>query len=364
MPRVVHAGRPTSLFHADRHLTRRKVVQLSAAGVSAGLIAGAAPAVAATEPATEAGGWTASDIPSQRGRRVLVTGGNGFPEGDRSGLGYHQAIAFARAGADVTIASRRQARGEEALRRILAEVPGAAVRFEPLDLANLASVAAFAARMKVSSPSLDVLVNNAGVMGRLQREVSADGFERVLATNTVGHFALTTSLLPLLRAGREPRIVWVCSMRMSKAIHFDDLQLERDYRYAEAYDQSKLANLTLAYEFQRRSQTSGWGVASLAAHPGVARTNLIPDGPGLDSVEGERFRTLPTMFQPAAQGALPLLYAATSPQAAAGGYYGPTGGGGLRGPPGIATPPEVAKDPQSAARLWTTLKGLVRAPRA
>nr|WP_274594955.1 oxidoreductase [Aquabacter spiritensis] len=299
-------------------------------------------------------------MPPQAGRRVLVTGGNGHPQDDRSGLGYQDALALARAGADVTIASRNAARGQEAVRAIRAEVPGAAVRFETLDLADQTSVRAFAARMRASGQGLDVLINNAGVMGRARREVSVDGFERVLATNTLGHFTLTALLLPLLKKARDPRIVWVGSLRTSDALPFDDLQLARSYAYTAAYDNSKLANLMLAIELDRRSTARGWGVSSLAAHPGVARTNLIPDGPGLDSAEGWRFRFLPFFFQPAAQGALPTLYAATDPKAVSGGYYGPTGLLGLRGPPGVAIPPAAARDPRAAERLWAALERLTQ----
>jgi NAD(P)-dependent dehydrogenase (short-subunit alcohol dehydrogenase family) len=265
--------------------SRRAFLQVSAVGVSAGLVGGSAGYIAgwSNRASADIRDWTTADIPSQQGRRVLVTGGNGYPEDGRSGLGYQDALALARAGADETIASRNQARSEEAVRRIRADAPGSSVRFETLDLANLTSVRAFGARMRASGQRLDVLINNAGVMGRANREVSVDGFERVFATNTLGHFALTAELLPLLQKGRDPQIVWVASLRMSEALNFDDLQFERAYDYAAAYDNSKLANLMLAFEFERRSKASGWGVASLAAHPGVARTNLIPDGPGLDS---------------------------------------------------------------------------------
>ncbi|WP_299177394.1 SDR family NAD(P)-dependent oxidoreductase [uncultured Brevundimonas sp.] len=351
--------------------SRRTLLAFTGAGLSAGLVAGCSPG--RTGPSGQGSGarsdggdgapipdWTTADIPAQRGRRVLVTGGNGFPAADRSGLGYQDALALARAGAAVTIASRNTIRGEEAVRRIRAEAPGSTVRFERLDLADLASVQAFSARMNAADGGLDLLVNNAGVMGRRDREVSVDGFERVLASNTIGHFALTAQLLPALRRGRDPRIVWVGSSRTSDALPFDDLQLERDYDYAAAYDHSKLANLLLAFETDRRSKAEGWGISSLAAHPGVARTNLIPDGPGLDSPEGFRFRMLPFMFQRAAQGALPTLYASTSPQAAPGAYYGPRDFRGLRGLPGKANPPEAAGDQRAAATLWTALEGLTR----
>ena len=344
---------------ADRSAySRRAFLRASAVGTAAVLVGTSVGFVAGLPSAESAqiADWTAADIPAQNGRRVLVTGGNGYPQDDRSGLGYHDAFALARAGADVTIASRDRARGEEAVRRILADAPGAMVRFETLDLADLTSVRAFAARMRASGQGLDVLINNAGVMGRFNREVSVDGFERVFATNTLGHFALTGLLLPLLRRGREPRIVWVSSSRTSNALPFDDLQFEQNYDYGAAYDHTKLANLLLAFEFDRRSKAAGWGVSSLASHPGVARTNLIPNGPGLDSAEGWRLRMLSFMFQPAADGALPTLYAAASPQAVAGGYYGPNGFQGMRGLPGVATVPPAAQDLQAAATLWAALE--------
>lgn len=340
--------------------SRRAFLRVSAAGASGALIVGTAGFAIGwpSAGAAEIPDWTAADIPAQNGRRVLVTGGNGYPQDDRSGLGYQEALALARAGARVTIASRDQARGEEAVRRILADAPGSEVRFETLDLANLTSVRAFAARMRATGQGLDALINNAGVMGRFNREVSVDGFERVFATNTLGHFVLTAQLLPLLRRGREPRIIWVSSMRISDTLPFHDLQLEHSYDYAAAYDNTKLANLMLALEFERRSKTAGWGVSSVAAHPGVARTNLIPNGPGLNSAEGWRLRMLPFMFQPAAEGALPTLYAASSPQAVAGGYYGPNGFQGMRGLPGPVSIPVSAQNLQSAAILWASLERL------
>ena len=348
-------------------LSRRAFLQVSAVGVSVGLAAGCSTAKSSGRDAAEIPDWTAADIPAQRGRRVLVTGGNGYPQGDRSGLGYQDALALARAGADVTIASRNQTRGEEAVRRIRAEAPGSKVRFETLDLADRdqignhlvddrPSINAFSARMRASSQGLDLLINNAGVMGRPYREMSVDGFERVFATNTLGHFGLTALLLPLLQAGRDPRVIWVSSLRTSEKLEFDDLQFERNYDYARAYDNTKLANLMLALEFARRSKAHGWGVASLASHPGVARTNLIPDGPGLDSREGGRFRMLPFMFQPAAQGALSTLYAATSPSAVSGRYYGPKGFQGLRGLPGAVNVPAAAQDQRASETLWAVLE--------
>lgn len=347
-------------------LSRRSFVRYGAAGLAVAAVGGGVAVWANRSPVSprqqglpRIPDWTAADIPSLRGRSALVTGGNGYPVGDRSGLGFHDALELARAGADVTIASRKQERGEEAVRHIRSIVPGASIRFETLDLSDLASVAGFAERMRASRGSLDILVNNAGVMGRKSREVSANGFERVFATNTLGHFALTARLLPLLREGQSPRVVWVSSSRsFIGAINFADLQLVQDYDYGAVYDNSKLANLLVGFEMQRRSVAEGWGISSIAAHPGIARTNLVPDGPGPDSLEGRNHRYMPFMFQTAAQGALPTLYAATSPQAAAGGYYGPNGVMGLGGLPGWAGIPEKADDQQVAARLWTTLEQL------
>ena len=351
-------------------MSRRSFVRYGAAGIGVAAIGGGIGA-AALAPATsprqqglpEIPDWTAADMPSLHGRTALVTGGNGYPRGERSGLGFHEALQLARAGADVTIASRRSDRGEEAVRRIKASVPGASIRFEQLDLSNLASVADFAGRMRGAHPSLDILVNNAGVMGRERREVSVNGFERVFATNTLGHFALTSRLLPLLRKGTSPRVVWVSSSRsFMGAIDFDNLQLARNYEYGPAYDHSKLANLMLAFEMQRRSASEGWGISSMAAHPGVALTYLVPDGPGPDSMEGRNQRYMPFLFQPPSQGALPILYAATSPQAQPGAYYGPNGLMGLRGLPGWAGIPERADDQRVAERLWSTLEQLSDGP--
>lgn len=350
-------------------VSRRGFLRFAVAGVGVAALGGGALVAANRPPLSprqqglpRLADWTAASIPSLQGRSVLVTGGNGFPQGERSGLGYHTALELARAGADVVIASRRQERGEEAVRRIRAEVPAAAIRFEPLDLSDLASVAGFIDRMRRSRSSLDLLVNNAGVMGRPERETSVDGFERVLAINTIGHFALTAGLLPLLRQGLAPRVVWVSSSRaFLGSIDFANLQLAEGYSYGPAYDNSKLANLMLAFEMQRRSLSAGWGVSSIAVHPGVARTFLVPDGPGLESLEGRNQALLPFLFQPPAQGALPSLYAATAPEAEAGAYYGPNGLMELGGLPGWAGIPLRADDPQLATELWSTLEQMIGA---
>ncbi len=290
--------------------------------------------------------WTLADLPPQHGRSAVVTG--------TGGLGFEDALALARAGADVTLAGRNPEKGTAAVAAILRQAPGAAVRFEELDLASLASVARFAERLQAERPHLDLLVNNAGVMAPPTRRTTADGFELQLGTNHLGHVALTARLLPLLLQGRAPRVVSLSSVAAKTGrIRLDDLQAERGYRPMRAYSQSKLATLMFALELDRRSRAAGWGLASVAAHPGVAHTGLIENQMGPWSLFGlaERFAR-PLFFQSAAQGALPTLYAATAPEAVGGGYYGPDGLLETRGWPTRVAPPRQARDARVAAALW------------
>lgn len=289
--------------------------------------------------------WTASDIPPQRGRTAVITG--------TGGLGFEDALALARAGADVVLAGRSPAKGVAAIDRIRERVPGASVRFEALDLASLESIQAFGQRLRYSLDSLDLLVNNAGVMTPPQRQLTSDGFELQFGTNHLGHFALTAELLPLLRRGQQPRVVNVSSVAARQgAIDFNDLQSTRGYKPMVAYAQSKLACLMFGLELQRRSHAAGWNIHSIAAHPGISRTELLPNGAGAFSGAGLARRFLWFLFQPAAQGALPTLFAATSPLAAGGAYYGPDRLGEVRGHPTLAKVPERALDAGNAARLW------------
>lgn len=289
--------------------------------------------------------WTAQDIPSQRGRTVVVTG--------TGGLGLQDALALARAGAGVIIAGRSQLKGYDAVVRIRREVPGAQVRFEELDLASLASIESFAHRLKDSLGALDILINNAAVMTPPRRALTADGFELQFGTNYLGHFALTARLLPLLRKGDRPRVVSLSSVAARNgAIRFDDLQFAQDYKPMAAYAQSKLACLMFALELQRRSDAGQWGIRSVAAHPGIARTDLLPNGAGAWSGVAMARSLLWFLFQPAAQGALPTLFAATAGGALGGAYYGPDKLGETRGHPAPARVPAAALDAALAARLW------------
>jgi NAD(P)-dependent dehydrogenase (short-subunit alcohol dehydrogenase family) len=304
--------------------------------------------------------FTVKDIPSQAGKLAVITGATG-------GLGYETALALAGAGSKVVLAARNPQKGDEALARIRAIHPGADIRFDLLDLASLASVAAFAERLAGEGAPIDLLVNNAGIMALPQREVTADGFEAQLGVNYLSHFALTAHLLPLLRAAPAPRVVSLSSLAHRRGkIDFDDLQGQRLYRPWKAYTQSKLAMLMFALELQRQSHAGGWGLMSNAAHPGFARTELIPNGPGAGGAMGLASKLLfPILSHSAAAGALPTLLAATSPQARPAAYYGPDGFSEMKGPPAPARIMPQAQDVAVAARLWTESEALtgVRFPR-
>jgi NAD(P)-dependent dehydrogenase (short-subunit alcohol dehydrogenase family) len=285
-----------------------------------------------------------TEIPSQSGRTAVVTGATG-------GLGYEAARALSRAGAEVILTGRDDQKGRLAVENISREATGAKVSYEHLDLASLASVADFAQRMQARQ-SLDLLINNAGVMALPRRQTTADGLEMQFGTNHLGHFALTARLMPLLRRASRPGVVSVSSLaHRTGFIDFDDLQGARVYSPWKAYGQSKLATLMFALELQRRSDAAGWNLISNAAHPGFARTNLFASGPGGLLSLATDFAA-PLFGQSAADGARPILFAATNPNAKPGAYYGPGGFGELRGSPARALIMPQARDAAAAARLW------------
>ncbi len=289
--------------------------------------------------------WTASDIPSQKGRSIVITG--------TGGLAFEDALALARAGGDIILAGRNPEKGAAALEKIRIAVPSASIRFEQVDLADLFSIEAFGARIRAQQPSLDTLINNAAVMAPPKRQATSNGFELQFGTNYLGHFALTAQLLPLLKNGKNPRVINVCSIADRQGvINFSDLQSEKTYVPMVAYSQSKLANLIFSLELQRRSEAQSWGINSIAAHPGISRTDLLHNGSGKFSLPGLARSWLWFIFQPAAQGALPTLFAATSPNALGGAYYGPDKMGGIRGFPAPAPITAAAKDPKIAKQLW------------
>ena len=292
-------------------------------------------------------GTVADSIPPQAGKLAVVTGATG-------GLGYEVALALAQGCADVIIAGRNDARGRAAASKIRSLAPGALVRFEKLDLADLASIRAFADRISASERPIYLLINNAGVLAPPKRLVTVDGFESQFGINYLGHFALTGLLLPALRLGRNPRVVQVSSrFHRCGAIRFDDLQAERIYKPWAAYCQSKLASLLFARELQLRSDQNGWRLLSSAAHPGFARTNLFANGRGTRSL-ANFLRSLAgtVMSQSAADGALSPLFAAASSNIQPGGFYGPSGLLEFAGPPSPAHVSQKACDLDVASRLW------------
>ncbi|MFA1538344.1 oxidoreductase [Actinomadura monticuli] len=291
--------------------------------------------------------WTPADIPDLAGRTAIVTGAN-------KNLGFHTALELAGHGADVTLACRRRERGERALAEIRRRVPGASVHVGILDLADLSSVERFAKEYAAEHAGLDILINNAGILG-IPRLLTADGHEMQFGVNYLGHFALTGRLLPLLRARPGARVVslstWV--VKMMGKIDLDDLQSERAYDKFNAYNQAKLANLVFARELSRRY--SGDGPVGVAAHPGFAASDLQYTGPRM---EGSRFQEaffrIPTRLfaKPTAMGAWPSLYAACAPGVEPGACYAPTGFGEIWGPIGRVKTPAKIVDPELGRRLW------------
>ncbi|CCH77681.1 Retinol dehydrogenase 13 [Nostocoides japonicum T1-X7] len=291
------------------------------------------------------GEWTAADIPDQSGRVFVVTGAN-------SGIGLAAATELARKGAHVVLACRNRAKAEEAARGI----PGSH-EVRDLDLADLDSVRAFADG--VSDWRIETLIDNAGIMN-VPLARTPQGHESQLATNVLGHFLLTNLLLPRL----TDRVVWLTSMlHHAGTIHLDDLDMERrHYNGWIAYAQSKLADLMLAYELQRRLIGAGSPLRSMAAHPGYAATNLQQrSGTWQDHVSAAMNR-VPFIAQPAEGGALPTLYAATVPDLPGGSLIGPGGFLQQRGAPRTVGSSRASHDRDVAAALWARCEELTGGP--
>jgi NAD(P)-dependent dehydrogenase (short-subunit alcohol dehydrogenase family) len=288
-------------------------------------------------------------IPDQRDRTAVVTGAT-------SGLGLRSAQALASRGARVLLAGRSPTKLEAAQAAVTAVATGPAPETVLLDLGDLASVRQAAADVSSRVDRLDLLMNNAGVMA-VPEARTVDGFEVQLATNHLGHVALSGLLLPVLLAAPAPRVVTTSSVahRMGR-IRWDDLQWERG-RYSRwgAYGQSKLANLLFAFELDRRAQRAGTSLASVAAHPGYAATSLQTRGPELSGnrVSAAVFSVLNAVVaQSDERGALPQLYAATMADVRGGEYWGPDGLGEVRGSPTRVGASAAATDEDAARRLW------------
>jgi NAD(P)-dependent dehydrogenase (short-subunit alcohol dehydrogenase family) len=293
-------------------------------------------------------------VPDLSGRFAVVTGAN-------SGLGFGLAKSLAGAGADVVLAIRSRAKGEAAIADIRRELPSAKLTIRQLDLSSLKSVAALGDELAAEGRPIDLLINNAGVMTPPQRQETDDGFELQFGANHLGHFALTGHLLPLLRAPQAPRVVTVSSIAAGQRnLDFDDANAQHGYKPMRSYGMAKLAQLMFAVELDRRSRRGGWGLMSNAAHPGLSKTNLLSgasygrEKPTLQA----RFTQLtwwllPFMWLDVDEGIKPTLYAAVSPDAEGGKYYGPRGfyetaGGGVT----FAGVSRLARSEPDRERLW------------
>jgi NAD(P)-dependent dehydrogenase (short-subunit alcohol dehydrogenase family) len=296
--------------------------------------------------------WKPQEMPPQQGRLAIVTGAN-------SGIGYQVARYLSRAGATVILACRSREKGEAARAKIVASNSGAKVEVRVLDVADLDSVGSFASEFLREDKPLDLLINNAGVMAIPERRTTPQGFEMQFGTNHLGHFALTGLLLPALLRQPDSRVVTVASIaHKGGKLNFDDPNAERGYDPRGAYQQSKLANVVFGLEFDRRLRARSAQTASVIAHPGVAVTNIISNGMGM-GLKGRIVNALiPLVAQSDDRGSWPLLYAATSPQAHGGGYYGPDGIAEVKGTPVEVKPKPHALDPAAGQRLWEISEAL------
>lgn len=292
-------------------------------------------------------------VPDLSGKLAVVTGGS-------DGIGLGLAVRLARAGAELVLPVRNPAKGATALGKIRAAVPGATVGIRQLDLASLDSVRALTDTMRREDRPIHILVNNAGVMTPPVRHTTTDGLELQFGTNHVGHLALTAGLLPLLRAGRARVTTMSSSAARYAKIDWNDLQGERKYSPVRAYNLSKLATLHFGLELDRRSRAGDWGLVSNVAHPGTTLTNLYASGPSLGRAKRspheavmKRLLRLGLFVQDVDAGLLPALYAATSPRAEGGRFYGPDGLGQFTGAPTELAVYRSARSEADAARLWT-----------
>jgi NAD(P)-dependent dehydrogenase (short-subunit alcohol dehydrogenase family) len=299
--------------------------------------------------------WTAQDVGDQHGRIAVITGAN-------SGLGLETARVLAERGATVVLAGRDPGRTTAAADRIRTALPDAAVETAELDLASLESVRKAAADVTARFPRLALLINNAGVM-MPPYSLTKDGFELQFGTNHLGHFALTGLLLPTLLPVPGSRVVTVSSNgHRAGRMNFADLQSARHYQKFAAYGRSKLANLMFTYELQRRLSAAKAQTIALAAHPGTARTELTRHMSALSNAAlSPRLGVLNSWWvQDGTMGALPILRAATDPEAIGGTYYGPGGPFELTGYPVVVTSSARSHNKEAQRRLWAESEQLTQ----
>ncbi|MBN1215794.1 MAG: SDR family NAD(P)-dependent oxidoreductase [Candidatus Lokiarchaeota archaeon] len=287
--------------------------------------------------------WKFKDIPSQTGKVAIVTGAN-------RGIGFEVVKTLARKGAQVIMACRNLDNSEKAKEKILSEYPNVKIDIIHLDLANLSSIREFVTKFQEKYSRLDILCNNAGIFQAPQQK-TVDGFELHFGTNHLGHFALTGLLIEMIIETINSRIITMSSWgHKFGEIHFDDLDLDKNYSKGKAYAQSKLANLLFAYELQRKLEFKRRIVLSNASHPGWTRTKLSK------SIIIRIFN--PFMGMKPEKGALSMIYAATASEAEGGAYYGPNGRLGIKGYPIKVKSSEKSHNLELAKRLWEVSEDL------
>ncbi|WP_316847198.1 oxidoreductase [Pedobacter psychrodurus] len=286
--------------------------------------------------------WTNKNISNQSGRTFLVTGAN-------SGIGYETTKALYEAGAHIIMACRDIDRAEEAKESIRLVNAAGSLEVVKLNLSSLSAIKEFSDQIIKNHHKIDVLINNAGVMLPPASKTD-DGFELQFGTNFIGHYALTAYLYPLLKQTAYSRIVTVSSMAyLHGKIDFDNLKSERDYEPMREYAQSKLANILFTVELQRRIESAGDAVVSIAAQPGANKTELTRHMSDVDyRAAVERVGELMEPWQ----GALPSLYAGISADAIPGKLYGPDQDGGYRGYPAESPITSNGLDTAVAKQLW------------
>ncbi len=291
--------------------------------------------------------WNMEEVPLQKGKVAIVTGAN-------SGIGYYTTLALVEKNMEVVMACRNMEKAEEAKGKILQLYPSAKIKSMMLDLSSLSDVKRFAHEFQAQFGKLDLLINNAGIM-MSPYKVTLDGFENQLATNYLGHFALTGLLLPMLAGASKSRVVTLTSISYKWAkIQFDDLHFKNGYSRSKAYGQSKRACLMFAFELQRRLSMANYNILSVPAHPGLCKTNLDKYFPAF-------IRPLGSLFlQPAQKGALSILYAALSENVKGGEFIGPNGFQQIRGYPTNVEADEYANNNEVAKHLWNASEEMTK----